>query len=37
MLKKKMHYTCISCIAIDPAMRTDEKKLSTILFKRMQI
>ena len=25
MPKKNMHYTCIGCIAIDPAMRTDKK------------
>ena len=25
MPEKNMHYTCIGCIAIDPAMRTDKK------------
>ena len=36
MPKENMHYTCISCIAIDSVMRMD-KKLSTGLFRGMQI
>ena len=34
--KGNVHYTCIACITIDSVMRM-EKKLSTSLFRRMQI
>ena len=35
--KEKMHYTYIACITIDSVMRMDEKKLSTSLFRKMQV
>ena len=34
--KENVHYTCIACITIDSVMRM-EKKLSTSLFRKMQI
>ena len=35
--QKGVHYTCIPCIIIDSVMRMKKNKLSTSLFRRMQI
>ena len=36
MPKENMHCTCIACITIDSVMKTDKKKSSISLFRRMQ-
>ena len=35
--KESMHCTCIGCIAIDSVMRMEKKRLSTSLFRRVQM
>ena len=33
--KENMHYTCIACITIDSVLKTNKKKLSASLFRRV--
>ena len=33
--KENMHYTCIACRTIDSVLRTNKKKSSTSLFRRV--
>ena len=35
--KENTYYTCIACITIDSVIRMNKKKLSTSLFRRVQI
>ena len=35
--KENVHYTCIACTTIDSVMKMEKKKLSTNLFRRVQI
>ena len=35
--KENIYYTCIACITIDCVMKMNNKKISTSLFRRVQI
>ena len=35
--KENTYYTCITCITVDYVMKMNKKKLSTSLFRRMQV
>ena len=35
--KENMYYTCIACINIDSVIKMTKKKLSTSLFRRVQV